>query len=189
MTSAPPRFFASAADFRAWLEEHSDLASELLVGFWKVDSGRPSMTWPESVDEALCFGWIDAVRKRIDEHAYQIRFTRRKAGSIWSAVNMANVERLRASARMTEAGERAYSFRTEKRSVVYAYEQVAHAELTAEETRKFRKVKAAWSFFAACPPGYRKTLLHWVTSARKPETREQRLDKLVLACSEGRRLR
>lgn len=189
MNHTTPKFFESAADFRAWLQVHAAVAPELLVGFWKVGSGRPSMTWPESVDEALCFGWIDGVRKRIDEHAYQIRFTRRKAGSIWSALNIAHVDRLRATGRMTEDGERAYAHRTAGRSVVYAYEQPGHAELAVDETRRFRKDKAAWSFFAACPPSYRKTMLHWVTTAKRPETRAQRLDQLIDASREGRRLR
>ncbi len=189
MASASPRFFATAAEFRAWLDAHAGTATELLVGFWKVDSGRPSMTWPQSVDEALCFGWIDGVRKRIDDQAYQIRFTPRKPGSIWSAVNIAKVEQLRAAGKMTAAGESAAAHRTDARSVVYAYEQRQHAELTADEIRRFKKYKVAWTYFENCPPSYRKVLLHWVTGAKKPETRAQRLDKLIQASTEGQRLR
>jgi uncharacterized protein YdeI (YjbR/CyaY-like superfamily) len=189
MAPASPRFFATAAEFRAWLDAHAEAATELLVGFWKVDSGRPSMTWPQSVDEALCFGWIDGVRKRIDDQAYQIRFTPRKPGSIWSAVNIAKVEQLRAAGKMTAAGERAAARRTNARSVVYAYEQAQHAELTADEIRRFKKHKAAWTYFEGCPPSYRKVLLHWIAGAKKPDTRAQRLDKLIQASTEGLRLR
>ena len=121
--SNEPKYFASAIEFRLWLGLHATTAAELMVGFWKVDSGRPSMTWSESVDEALCFGWIDGVRRRIDDHAYQIRFTPRKKTSIWSAVNIAKVEQLTAEGRMTEAGAQAFAHRTDGRSVVYAYEQ------------------------------------------------------------------
>lgn len=184
-----PRYFRSAREFRAWLESNSATEAELVVGFWKVDSGKPSMTWPESVDEALCFGWIDGVRKRIDDDAYQIRFTPRKADSIWSAVNIRKFEQLSAEGRMTAAGARAYSHRTERKSVVYAYEQRAEAELTDSEVREFRKNRTAWEYFEACPPGYRKVLLHWVTGAKKPETRVARLRKLMESCGEKKRLR
>jgi uncharacterized protein YdeI (YjbR/CyaY-like superfamily) len=189
MNPAVPTFFTSAAEFRAWLEANAATAAELLVGFWKVDSGTPGMTWPESVDEALCFGWIDGLRKRIDDRAYQIRFTPRKPTSIWSAVNIRKFEQLSAEGRMTEAGFRAHACRSEDRSMVYAYEQPAAAELTASEIREFKMNKAAWAHFEACPAGYRKVILHWVTSAKRPETRLGRLHRLLEASSEGRRLR
>ncbi len=185
----PPTFFDSAAAFRAWLEANAANSAECLVGFWKVDSGRPSMTWPESVDQALCFGWIDGVRKRIDDQAYQIRFTPRKPASIWSAVNIQKFEQLTAAGRMTDAGARAYALRTADRSVVYAYEQPAEAELTAGELRDFKNNRTAWLYFEACPPSYRKVLLHWITSAKRPETRAGRLHKLMEASREGKRLR
>ncbi len=184
-----PVFFNTAAIFRKWLEANAATASELVVGFHKVDSGRPSMTWPESVDEALCFGWIDGVRKRIDEHAYQIRFTPRKPTSIWSAVNIAKYEKLSSEGRMTEAGTRAFAHRKDSRSVVYAYEQETIAELSAQELKQFLRDKAAWKFFEDTPPSYRKVILHWITSARKNETRASRFEKLVDACRNGRRLR
>lgn len=184
-----PVFFADAAAFRRWLEAHAASASELLVGFHKVDSGRPSMTWPESVDEALCFGWIDGVRRRIDESSYSIRFTPRKANSIWSAVNIAKVETLRAQGRMRPFGEAAFARRSEARSAVYSFEQATVAELSAEELHRFQRNHAAWTYFESTPPGYRKTLLHWVTTAKKAETRAERLAKLIEACAEGRRLR
>lgn len=184
-----PTYFADAAAFREWLASHADTVAALLVGYHKVGTGRPSMTWSESVDEALCFGWIDGVRKRIDEHTYSIRFTPRKPGSIWSAINIAKVEQLRAEGRMTPAGEQAFARRTDAKSVIYAYEQAETAELTPTELRTFRREKAAWKFFEATPPGYRKVVLHWVTSARKPETRAARLTRLVQACGAGERLR
>lgn len=183
-----PTFFADAAAFRSWLETHADSASELLVGFHKVDSGRPSMSWSESVDEALCFGWIDGVRRRIDESSYSIRFTPRKANSIWSAVNIAKVETLRAQGRMRPAGEAAFARRSEARSAVYSFEQATVAELSAEELHSFQRNHAAWTYFESTPPGYRKTLLHWVTTAKKAETRAERLAKLMAACAGQRRL-
>lgn len=146
------------------------------------------MSWSQSVDEALCFGWIDGGRKRIDDLSYQIRFTPRKQGSIWSAVNIDKFEKLREAGRVTSSGEEAYSYRADKRSVVYAYEQPVTAELTAEEMRTFQKKRNAWEFFNGCPPSYRKVVLHWITTARKSETRERRLLKLIDACAAGRRL-
>jgi uncharacterized protein YdeI (YjbR/CyaY-like superfamily) len=189
MTPPEPTFFATADRFRAWLTSNASTAAELTVGFWKLDSGRPSMTWSESVDEALCFGWIDGVRRRIDAHAYQIRFTPRKPTSIWSAVNIRKFEHLSAEGRMTEAGVRAHSHRTDAKSVVYAYEQAAEAELTTSEVRAFKKDIAAWAYFQGCPPGYRKVLLHWVATAKRPETRVARLQRLMQASAAGQRLR
>ncbi len=186
---ATPRFFANAAAFRAWFEANASTATELLVGYHKVGTGRPSMTWSESVDEALCFGWIDGVRRRIDDHAYSIRFTPRKPTSIWSAINIAKVEQLRAEGRMTPAGQQAFARRTKAKSVVYAYEQQSTAELSPSELRSFRRDKAAWTFFEATPPWYKKVILYWVTNAKRPETRAARLEKLVAACAARQRLR
>jgi uncharacterized protein YdeI (YjbR/CyaY-like superfamily) len=183
------RFFADAAAFRRWLVKNASAASELVVGFHKVDSGRPSMTWPQSVDEALCFGWIDGVRKRIDDDSYQIRFTPRKTSSIWSAVNIAKYEKLVAEGRMTTAGETAYSHRTVQRSKVYAYEQAEIATFSPAELREFKRARDAWEFFEATPPSYRKVILHWVTSAKKDATRASRFATLLDACREKRRLR
>lgn len=138
MNQLRPVFFETAAQFRAWLKEHGTTETELVVGFvvgyWKVDSGRASMTWPASVDEALCFGWIDGVRKRIDRLAYQIRFTPRKKDSIWSAINIAKVEVLTGQGRMQPAGVKAFSHRQDRKSAVYAYEQRQHPVLAAAET-------------------------------------------------------
>ncbi len=184
-----PLFFRDGRAFRRWLQVHAATAPELLVGFHKRHTDEPSMTWPESVDEALCFGWIDGVRQRIDDDRYQIRFTPRRPGSIWSAINIAKVHKLEAEGRMTQAGRDAFARRTEARSVVYAYEQPETATLTAAELALFRKQRGAWKFFEATPPSYRRVVLHWVTGARKPQTRAARLAKLVEACAMGQRLR
>jgi uncharacterized protein YdeI (YjbR/CyaY-like superfamily) len=184
-----PKFFESARAFRSWLESNAGTASELIVGFHKVGSGRPGMAWSESVDEALCFGWIDGVRKRIDDESYLIRFTPRKTTSIWSAINIAKFEQLQSRGRMTPAGAKAFAHRKDEKSVVYAYEQEVMAQLSSQEVRTFKRKKSAWRFFEDCPPSYRKVLLHWVTTAKKAETRASRLVTLMEACAAGKRLR
>ncbi len=183
-----PRFFPRSEEFRRWLERNAATNSELVVGFRKVGSGRPSMSWPDSVDEALCFGWIDGVRKRIDDRSYLIRFTPRQANSSWSAVNVAKVEKLIAQGRMQPAGLAAYQCRTEGRTRVYSYEQVDEAQLTDEEQGLFRRNLVAWQYFESAPPGYRRTELHRIVAARRPETRARRLDQLIAACAAGKRL-
>lgn len=187
MASAP-RFFKTAAAFRAWLERNASREPELVVGFHKVGSGRPSMTWPESVDEALCFGWIDGVRRRIDDDSYLIRFSPRRKGSIWSAINVAKVKQLEAAGKMRPAGIEAFAHRTERKTAVYAYEQQGVLPFSDDELRQFKRDKDAWACFEQLPPGYRRTVLHWVVSAKRPETRARRFEKLVEACAEGRRL-
>jgi uncharacterized protein YdeI (YjbR/CyaY-like superfamily) len=177
--------FASPADWRAWLEQHHASATELVVGFWKTGTGKACMTWSESVDEALCFGWIDAVRRRVDEDSYSIRFTRRKPTSTWSAVNVAKVAALEAQGRMTEAGRAAFARRTEARTGTYSYEQ---ADVALDES-PLRADPAAWAFWQAQPPSYRKVATHWVTSAKRPETRDKRLAELVADCAAGLRIR
>jgi uncharacterized protein YdeI (YjbR/CyaY-like superfamily) len=183
-----PTFFRDARAFRAWLQANAATSRELLVGFHKVESGRPSMTWSESVDEALCFGWIDGVRKRVDDETYTIRFTPRKPGSIWSAINIAKFAALQAEGRMTPAGVEAFSHRTDARSVLYSYEQAAVPELSASELRAFKRNKDAWRYFEDCPAGYRKQMLHRVVSAKREGTRRSRLAKLIEACAAGQRL-
>ena len=183
-----PRFFKTSQDFRNWLSANAAKADQLLVGFYKVGSGHPSMTWPESVDEALCVGWIDGVRKRIDDVAYTIRFTPRKTTSIWSAVNINKVKDLQQQGRMTPAGEKAFSFRTEAKSRIYAFEQAESAELSAEELFAFKREKTAWAYFDACPPGYKKQMLHRITTVKRAATRAARLAKLVEACKKGERV-
>ncbi len=154
----------------------------LRVGRYKVGSGKPSLAWPESVDEALCVGWIDGVRHRIDEEAYQIRFTPRRASSIWSTVNIARARALIAEGRMEPAGLAAFSRRTERKSNVYAYERQHAVALTESQLRRFRRNKVAWATFELLAPGKRRTLLHWVVSAKQAVTRERRLEKLIHLC-------
>jgi uncharacterized protein YdeI (YjbR/CyaY-like superfamily) len=190
-TSKPgtaPAFFKNAAEFRRWLTKHAASATELVVGYRTVASGLPSMTWPESVDEALCVGWIDGVRKNVDATSYQIRFTPRKPGSVWSAVNIAKAEKLIAEGRMQPAGLAAFERRLAHKSRVYAYEQPVVAALTAAELKAFQRHPAAWAYFEAAPAGYRKRMLHWVCTAKKAETRGKRFEVLVGACGEGKRL-
>lgn len=187
--TAEPRFFADAAAFRRWLEENAEHAAELVVGFRKVGSGEPSLSWPESVDEALCFGWIDGVRKRIDDRSYQIRFTPRRDGSIWSRINIDKVERLTKLGLMRPAGLAAYAKRTGHKSSIYSYEQAATPELAPAELKQFRADRAAWRWFETASPGYRKQLVSWVVSAKQPATRARRLAQFIEACAEGRKLR
>jgi uncharacterized protein YdeI (YjbR/CyaY-like superfamily) len=188
MPESKPKFFVSSAEFRKWLAQHHERESELLVGFYKVGSGKPSMTWSESVDEALCFGWIDAVRKSLGAEAYTIRFTRRKPKSIWSAVNVAKVEQLVAQGKMMPAGERAFALRAAERTGVYAFERAEAATLSAAELRDFRRHKQGFAFFEAQAPSYKRTALHWIVSAKKPETRTRRLEALIKDSESGRRL-
>ena len=181
-----PTFFATAADFRRWLEAHHETAPELLVGFWKKGTGRPSIDWPQARDQALCFGWIDGVRKSLGEESYTIRFTPRRAGSIWSRINLARYEALTADGRMTAAGVKAYE-ENKGRQGVYAYEN-ALKELSAAETAAFRKNKAAWADWEARPAGYRRVVLHWIASAKRPETRAKRLATLIEDSAAGRKI-
>lgn len=183
-----PRFFATAAAFRAWLDAHHDREPELLVGFHKKDSGKPSMTWPESVDEALCYGWIDGVRRSLGEDSYTIRFTPRRPGSIWSNVNMAKVAALMESGRMRPAGLAAWERRDPEKSGIYAFERKNPAAFDAEAERRFKRSRGAWTFFQAQPPGYRRQATHYVTSAKRPETRERRLTALIECSARGERL-
>ena len=173
-----PKFFKSPSNFRKWLAAHHANATELLVGFYKKDTGKPSITWPESVDEALCFGWIDGVRRRIDEGSYSIRFTPRKTSSTWSAVNIRRARELIRAGRMTPAGQEALEARKENRSGIYSYEQRS-AELVEPYASALRRNKAASKFFASRPPSYRKAANWWVVSAKKEETRLKRLEQLI----------
>jgi uncharacterized protein YdeI (YjbR/CyaY-like superfamily) len=181
------RYFASPDELRRWLAEHHDTATEVLVGFWKKGTGHATMTWPESVAEALCFGWIDGVRRSVDEERYTIRFTPRKATSIWSAVNIRKMEELIAACRATPPGIAAFARRDAKRSRIYAYEQATVAKLDASDARRFRAHDKAWRWFEAQAPSYHQRAIHWVTSAKKPETRSTRLEQLIALSHEGRR--
>jgi uncharacterized protein YdeI (YjbR/CyaY-like superfamily) len=180
-----PKFFSSASKFRQWLAANHDKSSELWVGYYKKDSGKPSLTWPEAVDEALCFGWIDGVRKSIDEVSYTIRFTPRKQRSIWSAVNIKRAGELIELGQMQPAGFKAFENRQEARSAVYAYEQRGR-KLDEAYERKLRANKKAWAFFQAQPPSYQKAASWWVISAKQEETRLRRLAKLITDSEAGR---
>jgi uncharacterized protein YdeI (YjbR/CyaY-like superfamily) len=184
-----PTFFATPEDFRAWLEAHHDTAPELLVGFHKKGSGRPSITWPESVDQALCFGWIDGVRRRIDDDSYSIRFTPRKERSNWSAVNVRRVGELIELGLMRPAGVAAFERRSDDRTAIYSYEQRKTAKLDAAQERRFKTNPEAWQWFQARPAGYRRTAAYWVISAKRPETRERRLEQLIEDSAAGRTIR
>lgn len=181
-----PRFFRTAAEFRRWLSANHESKTELLVGFHKRDSSRESMTWPESVAEALCVGWIDGVRRRIDDDSYSIRFTPRKQSSIWSAVNAKKMRELIDAGLVSPAGIRAFERRSAKKSAIYAYENRESAVLDAESMREFKRHRAAWSFFESCPPWYRRTATWRIVSAKRPETRAKRLAELIACCAEGR---
>jgi uncharacterized protein YdeI (YjbR/CyaY-like superfamily) len=184
-----PSFFATPEDFRAWLEAHHDTESELLVGFHKKGSGRPSITWPESVDQALCFGWIDGVRRGIDGDSYSIRFTPRKPRSTWSAVNVRRVGELTELGLMRPAGVAAFERRGDDRTAIYSYEQRKTAHLDADQERRFRANPGAWEWFQAQPAGYRRTASYWVISAKRPETRERRLEQLIADSAAGQTIR
>ena len=189
MTARPPIFFARPAEFQKWLARNHEKAQEVWVGFYKKESGRPSITWPESVDEALCVGWIDGIRKRIDDESYMIRFTPRKAQSTWSAVNIGRVAELAREGRMRPAGLTAFGRRSEEKSAIYAYEQRQAASLDEAAERQFRANAKAWEFFQAQPPWYRKTATYRVTSAKKEQTRQKRLAALIEDSAAGRRIR
>jgi uncharacterized protein YdeI (YjbR/CyaY-like superfamily) len=181
-----PTYFSNDATFRRWLKANHESAPELLVGFWKKDSGKASIDWPQARDQALCFGWIDGVRRSLGEEAYTIRFTPRRKGSIWSKINVERFNALKADGQMTAAGERAYEENKHK-SGLYAYENKL-AKLSAEDEKLFRKNKKAWADWGQRPPGYRKVVLHWVTSAKKAETRAKRLAILIDSSAKGEKI-
>jgi uncharacterized protein YdeI (YjbR/CyaY-like superfamily) len=180
-----PRFFRRPEEFRAWLEVYHEEKTELLVGFYKRGSGRASLTWPESVDEALSFGWIDGVRKGIDDSSYTIRFTPRRPKSIWSAINVARVGALTKQGRMRPAGLAAFALRTPERTGVYSFERTTDATLTDDEERTLRASRSASAYFDAQAPGYRRVALHWVTSAKREDTRARRLATLIESSEAG----
>jgi len=182
------RFFATPDKWRQWLEKNHARADEVWVGLHRKTSGTPSITWPQAVDEALCYGWIDGIRKKIDDSRYTNRFTPRRKGSNWSAVNIARVAELTKEGRMRPAGVAAFEARVEAKSRVYTYEQSEAPTLGAEYERRFRANKKAWAFFESLPPYYRKVVTRWVTSAKQEATRERRLATLIADCAAGRRL-
>jgi uncharacterized protein YdeI (YjbR/CyaY-like superfamily) len=164
------KFFSNPSKFHQWLDQNHDKESELWVGFYKKDSGKPSITYPEALDEALCYGWIDGLRKSIDEVSYKIRFTPRRAKSTWSLVNTKRVAELKRLGRMCGSGLKAFETRDPKRSGIYSFENAART-LDAVYEKKFQANKRAWAFFQAQPPGYQRTASWWVMSAKKNETR------------------
>jgi uncharacterized protein YdeI (YjbR/CyaY-like superfamily) len=183
-----PTFFATPARFRAWLRAHHRDARLLWVGFYKRQTGRPSITWPEAVDEALCYGWIDGLRKRIDDECYMIRFSPRQPRSTWSAINIARVKELTKGGRMSPAGLGAFAKRTSDRSAIYSYEQRKHPSLTPAQTKVFRAHPEAWAFLQSQPAGYRRLVTYWIVSAKKQETQAKRLATLMAESAAGRRI-
>jgi uncharacterized protein YdeI (YjbR/CyaY-like superfamily) len=186
--SADAFFFSSPAEFRAWLEEHHQTASEVWVGYYKKATGKPTMTWSQAVDEALCFGWIDGKVQRIDEERHRQRFTPRRPNSNWSAINIAKVAELRKQGRMRPAGEAAFAARREDRSAVYSYERRHEAAFDAEQKAQFRANEPAWAWFSEQSLSYRQLATFWVVSAKRPETRARRLATLIECSAEGRRV-
>ncbi len=184
--TAEPIFFATPAELRAWLHEHHAAAREQWIGFYKKGSGRPSITWPESVDEALCYGWIDGLRRSIDDASYMIRFTPRKPNSNWSAVNIGRVAELTAQGRMQPAGLAAFDRRRNETSAIYSYEQSVQAALDQVDEQQLQANPAAWQFFQAQPRSYRQAAVRWVISAKKLDTRRSRLARLIDDSAQGR---
>ena len=183
-----PIFFACPEELRGWFAANHETARELVVGFHKRGTGQPSVTWPQAVDEALCVGWIDGVRRSFDGDRYTIRFTPRKPGSHWSRVNVGRVEALRAEGRMQPAGERAFARRQAGNTARASYERDAPAQLDAAREARLRADEAAWAFFSVQPPWYRRTVIHWVLCAKRPETRERRFATLLEDSRAGRRI-
>src|SRR5258708_39491515 len=179
-----PIFFAKQSEFRKWLQKNHKKETELLVGFYKVDSWKPSMTWSQSVDEALCFGWIDGVRKSIDKDSYQIRFTRRKSTSIWSATNIKKIEELTRKGLIQPAGLASFEKRTEGKSKIYSYEK-DEVELTQDFKKQFKANKKAWAYFQSLAPSYRKVSAHWIMSAKQEVTQIKRLNQLISDSAAG----
>jgi uncharacterized protein YdeI (YjbR/CyaY-like superfamily) len=186
-TKMTPTFFATQGEFRKWLKKHHSKETELLVGFYKVGSKKPSMTWSQSVDEAICFGWIDGVRKSIDEEAYSIRFTPRKTNSIWSTINIKKVAELTKAGLMTEAGEKAFALRTESKSGIYSHEKET-VQLSSDDEKQFKNNPPAWDFFNQQAPSYKKQIIHWITSAKQDKTRQLRIEKAINASEKQGRI-
>lgn len=180
-------FFATPEEFRAWLETHHTKETELFVGFYKVGSGKPSMTWSQSVDQALCFGWIDGLKKSIDTQSYCLRFTPRKRTSIWSAINIKKVEELTQLGLMTPEGQKAFDLRTENRTGIYAHENEP-VHLDPHYESQFKSNKVAWDFFNAQAPSYKKVMIHWIMTAKQDKTRLLRLEKTINISGQFKRM-
>jgi len=182
-----PKFFSKSSDFRKWLEKNHNNKSELLVGFWKVHTGKPSMTWSQSVDEALCFGWIDGVRKSIDEDSYTIRFSPRKADSNWSGINIKKIDELKKKGLMHPNGIAAFEKRSEEKSRIYAYE-MEMMKLDPAYQKKFKANKKAWDWFQLQGNYYKKVMVKWIMTAKQEATRESRLKRLIEGSAKGKKL-
>jgi uncharacterized protein YdeI (YjbR/CyaY-like superfamily) len=179
-------FFETPAALRDWLDAHHETADEVFVGAWKKGTGKPTLTWPEIVEEALCVGWIDSVRRSVPGDGWVIRLTPRRKRSIWSAVNVAKIAELRAAGRVRPAGEAAFAARRDDRTAIYSFEQAGEPTLAPDDEAQFRANPEAWAWFSAKAPSYRKQMIHWVISAKKPETRERRLATLIADSAAGR---
>lgn len=180
-------FFETPDDFRTWLEENHDHKEVQWIGYWKVATGKPSIKWEESVREALCFGWIDGLRKSIDDESYKIRFTPRKPDSHWSAKNIKMVKELIEKGKMQQPGLEAYEKRDEKNSRRASYER-KNVELKKEYKDIIRENETAWEFFEELAPSYTKSSVHWVMSAKREETRQRRLKILIESCEKGEKI-
>ncbi|MEN2488758.1 YdeI/OmpD-associated family protein [Flavobacterium sp. B11] len=180
-------FFPNQSEFRKWLEKNHQTEKELLVGFYKVTSKKPSMSWSESVDQALCFGWIDGVRKSIDAESYTIRFTPRKPSSIWSAINIQKIEDLTKAGLMADAGLKAFSCRTENKSKIYSHEKEPVPLLDVYE-KQFKNNETAWEFFEKQAPSYKKVMIHWIMSAKQEKTQLSRLEKTITESEKQKRV-
>ncbi len=185
--SIRPTFFRNAGAFRTWLTKHHRTSKELWVGYYKKATGKPSIDWPQSRDQALCFGWIDGIRKSVDADSFMVRFTPRRPGSIWSAVNISRVKELKRQGLMTSAGLELFEKRDPRRSERYSFEQ-ARPSLTPAQLRKLKGNRKSWTFFEKQPPSYRKLAAWWVISAKKEETRERRLATLIRDSAAGLRI-
>lgn len=182
-----PKFFRDAQALRSWLEENHDKQTELWVGMYKKGTGKPSITWPEVVDQCLCFGWIDGVRKSVDDHAYMNRITPRRKGSNWSAINIKRAKELIELGLMTPAGAAAFAQRDEQKANSYSFEQ-KNVELPPEYQRQLEKNKKAFAFWQKQPPSYRRTAAWWVLSAKQEPTRRRRLEALIRDSAAGERI-
>jgi len=173
-----PTFFATSTEFRKWLEKNHQNETELIVGFYKVNSGKPSLTWSQSVDQALCFGWIDGVRRSINNESYSIRFTPRRTNSIWSFINIKKVEELTKAGLMKPEGLKAFSYKTDSKSEIYSHEKKP-SELDLHYVKQFMQHQNAWQFFNKQAPSYKKLMIHWIMSAKQEKTRQARLEKTI----------
>jgi len=180
-----PVFFADATELRSWFVEHHADAPELLVGYFKKHTGKPTVRHTEAIEQALCFGWIDGIGRRIDDDRYQVRFTPRRKGSVWSAVNVAKIAELTAAGLMQPAGLHAFESRKPERVAAYSYEQPADAVLDEQQTARFQSEEAAWTWFSAQPASYRRAAVHWVVSAKREDTRHRRLAQLITDSAAG----